>query len=104
MTITYTWTIVNCRHDVSTGGIIEADWRLTGVDGEYTSSSVGSTPLTYDASSPDFTPYDQVSEAQVVGWVQDALTPDGVTSLQNGIAYEIGQKQAPTQENGTPWG
>ena len=32
MAIEYTWSIVTCEHEVATGGITVAHWRLAAVD------------------------------------------------------------------------
>jgi hypothetical protein len=65
----YTWTIATCEHEVATGGITVAHWRVSAVDGDYTASAYGTAGFTPDATDPDFTPYDQVTEAEVLAWV-----------------------------------
>jgi hypothetical protein len=35
MAIEYTWTIAQCEHEVATGGITVAHWRVSAVDGDY---------------------------------------------------------------------
>ena len=50
MAITYTWTIPTCEHEVATGGITVAHWRVSAVDGDYTASSYGTCGFTPDAT------------------------------------------------------
>jgi hypothetical protein len=69
----YTWTIATCEHDIATGGITVAHWRCSAVDGDFTASAYGTCGFTPDATSPDFKPYDEVTEAEVLGWVWGLL-------------------------------
>jgi hypothetical protein len=48
MAIEYTWTIAQCEHEVATGGITVAHWRVSAVDGDYSASAYGTagSPLT----------------------------------------------------------
>lgn len=101
MAITYNWTIPTCEHEVATGGITVAHWRVTAVDGDYSASAYGSCGFTPDASSPDFTPYDQVTEAEVLGWCwADGLDKDATEAA---LAAKIEADKNPSSASGTPW-
>ena len=52
--------------------VFQVHWTLTGTEGEYTGSVYGSVGVSLDAESP-FTPYNELTLEQVIGWVQDAL-------------------------------
>ena len=101
MTATNTWTIAQCDRELSNGGITTAHWRVTAVDGEYTASSYGTCSFTPDPESGDYTPYDSVTEAEVLGWCwangvdQEAIE----ASLQANIDLQI----TPTTGAGVPW-
>jgi len=101
MTATNTWTIAQCDRELSNGGITTAHWRVTAVDGEYTASSYGTCSFTPDPESGDYTPYDSVTEAEVLGWCwangvdQEAIE----SSLQANIDLQI----TPTIGSGVPW-
>ena len=98
---TFNWTIAQCDRELSDGGITTAHWRVTAVDGEYTASSYGTCGLTPDPESGDYTPYDSVTEAEVLGWCwangvdQEAIE----ASLQADIDLQI----TPTTGTGVPW-
>ena len=63
----------------------------------------GQTPVTYTAGSP-FTPYLQLTNAQVIGWVQDALGQEGVASVQSNIDTQIeNQANPPVTQPPLPW-
>ncbi|MEK9695943.1 MAG: hypothetical protein VW270_09270, partial [Candidatus Poseidoniales archaeon] len=68
----------------SDGGVFLVYWscvagNVTGTDGEgnntydYTATEGGKLRLDYDASSPDFIPYADLTEATVLGWVYNSL-------------------------------
>jgi len=96
-----TWTIANLEHNVADGGVTVAHWRVSEVDGDYSASAYGTCGFTYDASSPDFTPYDQLTQDQVLGWCwNDGVDKDGIEAS---LAANINDQKNPTQANGVPW-
>ena len=99
--MTPTWTIANCEHDVATGGITVAHWRCTAEDGDFTASSYGTCGFTPDASAPDFKPYADVTEAEVLEWVQASVDKDATEAA---LAAKIEADKNPTSAAVTPWG
>ena len=102
MAITYNWNIVTCEHEVATGGITVAHWECIAVDGDYTARAYGSCGFTPDASAPDFTPYDQVVEAEVLAWcwVLGGVDKD---ETEAALAAKIDADKNPVSASGTPW-
>ena len=98
---TYTWTIPTCEHDIATGGITVAHWRVSAVDGDYTASSYGTCGFTPDATDPAFKPYDEVTEAEVLAWVHVSVDKDATEAA---LAAKIEADKNPTSAAGTPWG
>ncbi len=101
MAITYNWTIPTCEHDIATGGITVAHWRVSAVDGDYTASSYGTCGFTPDATDPAFKPYDEVTEAEVLAWVHAPVDKDATEAA---LAAKIEADKNPTSAAGTPWG
>ena len=95
-----TWTISTLEHNTADGGVIVAHWQCTEVDGDYSARSYGTQSFTYDASSPDFIPYDDLTEATVLGWVWDSMDKDAVEAS---LAANIEEQKNPTTEDGVPW-
>ena len=96
-----TWTISTLERELSDGGVIVAHWRATDVDGDYSASSYGTCGFTYDASASDFTPYDDLTESQVLGWCwANGVDQDGIEAS---LAAKIEADKHPTQANGVPW-
>lgn len=97
---TFTWTIANCEHEVATGGITVAHWRVAAEDGDYTATSYGTCGFSPDATDPAFKPYDEVTEAEVLAWVH-ASVDKGATEAA--LAAKIDADKTPTTASGTPW-
>ena len=100
MAIEYTWTIANCEHDVATGGITVAHWRISAVDGDFAASTYGTCGFTPDATAEGFKPYADVTEAEVLAWVHGTVDKD-VTEAA--LAAQIDTAKNPVTASGTPW-
>ena len=100
MAITYDWNIVTCEHEVATGGITVAHWECIAVDGDYTARVYGSCGFSPDASDPNFKPYDQVTENEVIVWV---WTQVDKMQTEAALAARIDAQKNPVSATGTPW-
>lgn len=98
------WNISTMEHNTSDGGVIVAHWRVTDSetvgDDTYTASAYGTCSFTPDASSPDFTPYADLTEATVLGWVWDNMDKDDVEAS---LTANIAEQKNPTTQDGVPW-
>jgi len=99
--MTTTWTIATCEHEVATGGITVAHWRVSAVDGEFTASAYGTAGFTPDATAEGFKPYDQIKEAEVLAWVHASVDKDATEAA---LAAKIEADKNPVSASGTPWG
>lgn len=107
MAITYNWTVaqLDCypEHEGHTDVVFTAHWRCDGTDGEYTAGVYGSVGLTFDPESP-FTAYADLTEAQVIGWVKDALGAEQVADYEASVAAQIeAQINPPVVMPPLPW-
>ena len=104
---TYTWTINNMFtvQQPDPNYVVNVLWTLTGVDGTTTGSVPGNT--TFDSSqSGSFVPYDQLTEATVIDWVQAALGADGVANYEASVQGQIDSQITPPvspQNTTLPW-
>ena len=98
---TNTWTISQCDRELSDGGITTAHWRVTAVDGEYTASNYGTCGFTPNPESGDYTPYNSVTEAEVIGW----CWANGVDQedIEASLQADIDAQLTPTTGTGVPW-
>jgi hypothetical protein len=98
---TFNWTIPTLERELADGGVIVAHWRCTASDGDYSASSYGTAGFTYDASSPDFVPYADLTESQVLGWVwNDGVDKD---ATEDALQAKIDAEKNPVTEAGVPW-
>ena len=108
MSNTYSWSFPVLTsyptYESQTDVVYTVHWVLTGNDGNgHTGSVYGTQALEYVAGSP-FTPYAQLTEAQVQGWVVDAMGPTQVAALEANIDGQIQQQITPTSVNlPPPW-
>lgn len=111
MAITTTWNVVqmNCYPNVDGEAdvVFTVHWTLTAeqfVGGEpLTSSLYGSVGVTLDAEAP-FTPYADLTQDQVIGWVKDALGAEQVAEYEAGVESMIeAQINPPVVTPPLPW-
>ena len=96
---TYLWSISDMNRLTADGFVVTVHYNVSATDGTYNSSTYGTVGY-QEQPGETFTPYDQLTQAQVVGWVQTSLGKDTVeASLQSQIDAQIN----PIQQSGTPW-
>lgn len=99
-----TWTIAQLERNTSDGGVIIAHWRVTESEtvGEetYTASSYGTCGFTPDPSAEGYIAYADLTEADVIGWVQADVDQAGIEA---GLTANINEQKTPTTSTGTPW-
>ena len=107
MATTYTWGFPALGVVYDENGMMNViqtvNWTLTATDGDYTASCYGSVGLA--APSPaTFTPYEDVTEAQVQAWTEEALGAEQVASYEASLASQIEAQKNPTGGNlPPPW-
>jgi len=90
-------------HGGETDVVFSVLWTMSGTDGTYNGSFSASTELTYKGG-PDFTPYDQLTQDQVLGWVMNAVDPEYLKNMQAQIAKQIAdQANPPVVTPPLPW-
>ena len=95
----YNWTINQMDRLTSDGFVVTVHYSVTATDGEYSTYTYGTVGYT---QQPDeqYTPYAELTEAQVVGWVQESLGKD---TVEASLANQIKALKNPTQVSGMPW-
>ena len=95
-----TWTIAQLERNTSDGGVTIAHYRATLTDGDYSASTYGTVGFTPDPESPDFVPFESLTEADVLAWVYESVDKD---SVEASLASQIEDQKAPQTMAGTPW-
>ena len=102
-----TWTISTMERNTSDGGVIVAHWRVTDSEtvGEdtFSASAYGTASFTYDASSPDFVPYADLTESVVLGWCWSEEGGVDQDAVEASLTANINEQKTPTTEDGVPW-
>jgi hypothetical protein len=98
ITAMYTLPQVEGETDV----VVTAMWQVTGVDGDYTANIGGSTQFTLSPDAPNFTPYAQLTEAQVIGWIPESQITSAQQCVQGQIDSMITPPVSPTSQ-ALPW-
>jgi hypothetical protein len=101
MAITFNWTIPMTEYYKESGGIFVAHYRVSAVEGDFTASAYGTAGFTPDPESPDFRPFDQLTEADVLAWVWASVDK---ADTEANLATQIEAQKAPATVAGTPWG
>jgi hypothetical protein len=84
--------------------VVNVLWTLTGVDGQYTASIGGNSQFTVQEGT--FTPYDELTQEQVIGWVQNSLGADGIANFEANVQGQINSMITPPvspQNTPLPW-
>tara|TARA_Y100000356_G_scaffold129785_1_gene131259 strand:- start:54 stop:395 length:342 start_codon:yes stop_codon:yes gene_type:complete len=113
MAINTTWSVGNLTRIDADGGVIQAVWSLVAQgdeEGEIATEG-GKARFTYDASDSDFIAYDDLTEADVLGWIWEQNKESDETSAEYKARIEaertakvqaqIDRKSA--QSTGVPW-
>jgi myo-inositol-hexaphosphate 3-phosphohydrolase len=98
MATTYQWNVVQMDRLTSDGFVVTVHYTVNAVDGDYTASTYGTVGYTQGEGS--YVPYADLTEAEVVGWVQESLGKD---TVEEGLAAQIEAQKNPVQEAGVPW-
>jgi len=107
MSITNTWVIgqMDCypQSEGQTDVVFTVHWRVNATNGTYNATSYGTVGVTYVAGSP-YTPYADLTQDQVVGWVQGSMGAEQVASIEAGLATNIAnQVNPPVVTPKLPW-
>ena len=81
--------------------VVNALWQVTGVDGEYTASIQGNTQFDSQQATP-FIPYDQLTEAVVIGWIPESAITSAQACVQGQIDSMITPPISPANTP-LPW-
>jgi hypothetical protein len=84
------------------GYVVNALWQVTGVDGEYTASIGGNTQFNSADQEGAFVPYDQLTEATVIGWIPESAITSAQQCVQGQIDSMITPPVSP-ENTPLPW-
>jgi hypothetical protein len=95
--------IVQLERQLPSGAITTAHWTVSKTVGDITVGSYGAQGFQPDPQAPGFVAFPQVTEAQVIQWIKDAMGTEGVASLEASLDAQIAAIQTPATATGMPW-
>ena len=99
----YTWTVTSMQcypeYESKTDVVFNVFWTASGTDGITTASLSNETSVSYVAGSP-YTPYADLTNDQVIGWVQAVLGENGTQAVETALANQIAK---PVVTPPLPW-
>jgi hypothetical protein len=96
MTATITWKINQLDRKTDNGFVTTAHWSCTAVDGEFT----GSVYSTASFEGTLTTPYANLTENTVLGWVWESVNKEATEAA---VVAQINALKNPVQASGLPW-
>ena len=110
MTATFNWTISTLERDLlpenMAGAVVTSHWRVTAEQTQgyetYTATAYGTQGYTPDPSSEFYIAYDDLTEADVLGWLW-AQSEDWKSDMEASLQAQIDAKITPSQAAGVPW-
>jgi hypothetical protein len=94
----WTWLITSMQQwpsGTNAGYVVNIIWTLTGTDGTQTASIQGNTQYPVSDAQPGFTPYAQLTQDTVIGWVQASLGADGISNFEANVQGQINSLESP---------
>jgi hypothetical protein len=82
------------------GGVIVAHWQVSKTSGDYTASSYGTVGFTPDSSAEGYVAYADLTEADVIAWVQAELDTE---ALEATLDADLAEQASPSVTVGVPW-
>jgi hypothetical protein len=109
MTITYTWKVTGVKvkdEGDRQNAVVQTYWTKTGTDeAGNTGTFSGATPFSTLNMPPgnEFIPFDQLTEAIVLGWIQAVVVSGYEEHVNEQIMKQISDKITPVTEPTLPW-
>jgi hypothetical protein len=107
MSNTYSWVIsqLDCypQHEGNQDVVFTIHWRRQATDGTHFADTYGSQSVTLDPDAP-FTNYADLTEAQVIGWLEDAFGEETLEAQKASLDKQIeDQINPPVIRPPLPW-
>ncbi len=99
----FTWAIANLERETADGFVFTAHYTISAEDGTYNAGAYGSIGF---ERPEELIPFDELTEPQVIFWVQQALNaenPEQTENIQAALQSQLDEKRHPTKASGTPW-
>jgi len=97
--VTYDWNCktvdIHPQEEGKTNVVYNVHWVVTGVDGDYSATNIG-TQVVLLSEGSTFIPFEDLTNDVVVGWTKEAMGEEQVTQIEASIASTIESLITPT--------
>ncbi len=90
--------IAQLERDLPDGTVTVIHWSATEQDGEHSARAYDSIALERNEDSADFIPFEDLTEEQVIQWVEAEWD-----SPEETLKAEVAKLKAPISATGMPW-
>lgn len=89
--------------DTKTGVVLRVHWSASISDGQHVGSTEGFSNFIPATENRDFIEYSQLTEVQVINWVRETVSEEGLKEIHESINTQISESKEPTFCSGLPW-
>jgi len=98
---TFNWALPTLERQTADGFVFTAHWICRASDGDFHASSYGTAGFSQDPEAEGFIEYEDLTEADVLGWVwADGVDRDATEAA---LQAKIDAEKNPTTAAGVPW-
>jgi hypothetical protein len=105
--MTTTWQIANLKRTPDTELVFEVTYIMNFAHEQESDRHVGMVTLTGNVSDPSFIPYEDLTEATIVQWVQDELGQEKIDEIEASALARLQsahtKRTNPEFLTGLPW-
>ena len=95
-----TWAIAQLERETADGFVFTAHYTVDAKDDTYSAGAYGSIGF----ERPDnLIPFANLTEVEVVSWVQEALGADKVAEVEAALQAQLDEQRTPSKAAGVPW-
>jgi len=100
-----TWIITDTNYNISEDGLTNViyclHWSCQDEQDGFSGRVYSTQAVSYTVGTP-FTPWDDVTQAMMVGWLKAAMGPEAVAATEAAVAAQIEAQRNPTTGTGLP--
>ena len=94
----FNWTIAQLERNSDNGFVVTVHWRYSLTEDVFFAETY--SVLSFTQESEDFIPFEQITEADVIGWVESSMDME---AIQESLQLQIDSQKNPPILKGLPW-
>ncbi len=103
MATVYSWKIAQLERTTADGMVQTCHYTVDAKDEAYSAGAYGSVGLE-SADPENMVPFADLTEAQIVSWVQEKLGgAEKVAEIEGALQAQLDEQRAPSKASGLPW-